>query len=110
MKIQIKEGYSPVKVKARRYSAEQRDFLNGYVNILVDMLVISEPKKSPAKYRMTNDLRPINAATVKQAWPMPHLVLKFMTSPAVRALLCSTLCLDTGNCPSTKTRRIPVES
>ncbi len=65
------------------------NFLNAFVNALVGMGLLKPnrnvswlaapvlvPKKAPAKYKMTIGLRPINAATVKQAWPMPHLYSK----------------------------------
>lgn len=31
------------------------------------------PKKSKAKFRVTVDSRPVNAATVPESWPMPHI-------------------------------------
>lgn len=58
-----------------------------YVDNLVDMgfwqkdplaewhaapLLVHKPN-SRAKFRMTVDLRPVNSATVKEAWPMPNL-------------------------------------
>lgn len=86
MHIRIKDGCAPVKVRARRYSAEQRSFLNSNIDELVKMGFLvpninaewqAAPllvmKNSEAKFRMTVDLRPVNASTVKQAWPMPHI-------------------------------------
>ena len=86
MKISLDPSMRPVKVKARRYSAQQRTFLNKYIDKLVDMGFIIPnanadwqaapllvPKKGPAQFRMTIDLRPVNSATIKHAWPMPHL-------------------------------------
>jgi len=35
-------------------------------------LIVPKPG-SKAKYRMAIDLRPVNAATIKESWPMPHL-------------------------------------
>lgn len=87
MVIKIKDGATPVRVKARRYPAFQRSFLNAYVDKLVEMgylvpnksvswqcapLLVPKPGSS-AKLRMTIDLRPINSATKKEAWPMPHI-------------------------------------
>ena len=87
MKIQLKEGLKPVRVKARRYSADERAWLENYVDKLVEMnFIVPNPdaawqaapilvpkKNSKAKYRLAIDPRPVNAATIKQAWPMPHL-------------------------------------
>ena len=87
MKIELKPDSVPVKVRARRYPPQQRSFLNKYVDELVRMgyfipnpdaswqaapHIVPKPN-SRARYRMTIDTRPINAATVKKAWPMPHL-------------------------------------
>lgn len=35
-------------------------------------IIVPKPK-SKSKYRMAIDLRPVNAATIKESWPMPHL-------------------------------------
>lgn len=87
MKVQLLPNKRPVKVKARRYPTHQRAFLNEYVQKLVEMgflipnpdaewqaapLLVPKPG-SKAQLRLAIDLRPVNAATVKQAWPMPHL-------------------------------------
>ena len=87
MRVRLKHGYRPIRVKARRYSGEQRNFLNQYVDQLKEMgffedmptaewqaapLLVPKPG-SKAGYRMTVDLRPVNAATIKESWPMPHL-------------------------------------
>ena len=86
MKIQLKEGLNPVRVKARRYSADERARLEKYVEKLVEMnFIVPNPdaawqaapflvpkKNSNAKYRLAIDLRHVNAATIKQAWPMPQ--------------------------------------
>lgn len=87
MRVQLLPHKRPVKVKARRYPAKQRAFLNAYVKQLVGMkFLILNPEaawqaapvlvpkaRSKAKFRMAIDLRPVNAATVKQSWPMPHI-------------------------------------
>lgn len=87
MKLEPKENSKLVRVRARRYSAEERAWLDKYVGALVKMgFLISNPdaawqaapilvpkKNSKAKYRMAIDLRPVKSANVKQAWPMPHL-------------------------------------
>ena len=87
MRVETVPGKKPVRVKARRYPAAQRAFLNKYVDKLVAMNFFKPnpdaqwqaapllvPKKgSKARFRLAIDLRPVNAATVKQAWPMPHI-------------------------------------
>ena len=87
MRVRLQHGYRPIRVKARRYSGEQRAFLNAYVDKLKKMgffeemptaewqaapLLVPKPG-TKAGYRMTVDLRPVNSATIKESWPMPHL-------------------------------------
>lgn len=87
MRPELDPRKRPVKVKARRYPAQQRAFLSRYVDQLVSMgflipipdaewqaapLLVPKPK-SKAQFRLAVDLRPVNAANIKQAWPMPHL-------------------------------------
>lgn len=87
MRVRLQPGCKAVRVKARRYSPEQRRFLDKYVDTLramdfvVDLptaewqaapLLVPKPN-SAAKFRLAVDLRPVNAATIKEAWPMPHL-------------------------------------
>lgn len=87
MKIKIREGAVPVKVKPRRYPPDQRDFLNSHINELVSIGILRPNRKakwqcaplivpkpdSKAKFRLTIDLRPVNSATIKESWPMPNL-------------------------------------
>ena len=87
MRVQLLPHKRPVKVKARRYPPHQRAFLNAYVKQLVEMkFLVPNPEAewqaapilvpkpgSKAKLRMAIDLRPVNAATVKQSWLMPHI-------------------------------------
>ena len=45
--------------------------------------------RSRSKYRMAIDLRPVNAATIKESWPMPHLeseMLDFVGSTCFASL------------------------
>lgn len=80
-KIRLKPDVTLVKVKARRYPPKHREFINNYISKLVDVgffinrptarwnaapLLILKPG-STNKYRMTVDLRPINAATEKNS-------------------------------------------
>lgn len=103
MRVRLKKDARPIKVKARRYSPEQREFLNAYFKRLMELdfcmemptatwqaapLLVAKPK-SKAKYRLAIDLRPVNAATIKESWPMPHLdseVLDFEGSGAFAVL------------------------
>ena len=87
MKIRLVKNCRPVKAKARRYSGEQRAFLTKYIDKLIDMgFVVMNPRASwqaaplmvpkpgsKAKFRLAIDLRPVNSATIKEAWPMPHI-------------------------------------
>ena len=87
MRVRLKENCLPIRVNARRYSAEQREFLDAYLKKLVDLGFCEEmttgtwqvvpllvhKEESRSKYRLAIDLRPVNAATMKESWPMPHL-------------------------------------
>ncbi len=87
MRVRVDETKRAVRVKARRYSVGQRSFLEKYVDALKDMdFVIDMPtaawqaapllvpkKGSKAKFRLAVDLRPVNSATVRESWPMPHI-------------------------------------
>ena len=87
MHVELKPNCKPARGKARRYPKEQREFLNKYTDTLEEMglnrrnpdaewvavpLLVSKPN-SKAKLRMTIDLRPVNAATMRQVSPMPHM-------------------------------------
>ena len=87
MKIRLKEGAKPLKIKSRRYNRKQNAFLNAYVKTLIDQdfveerttttwqsapLLVLKPG-STDRYLMTVDTMGLNAATVKEFWPMPHL-------------------------------------
>ena len=87
MRVRLKPNETPIRVKARRYSPDQRAFLDKYLKKLLELdfceemptaswhaaplLVLKNNSKS--KYRLAIDLRPVNAATTKESWPMPHL-------------------------------------
>ena len=87
MRVRLQDGAKPVRVKARRYPPDQRAFLDSYLKALVDLdmcvelpnadwqaapLCVAKPG-SRSKFRLAIDLRPVNSATVKESWPMPHL-------------------------------------
>lgn len=86
MKVKLKLGARPTIAKARRYKADQRNFLNKYMEELERMGFVVKnnaaqwasapllvPKESKARFRMTVDLRGVNAATEPISWPMPHI-------------------------------------
>ena len=86
MKIVLKAGAVPFRAKPRRYSIEQRMFIInfirqaeefGFVRKNPHAQWVSAPllvaKAGPSKFRITFDLRAINAATVPMTWPMPHI-------------------------------------
>ena len=86
MKIVLTSGAMPVRAKTRRYTLEQRAFLSRYVKKLEEYGFVESNKNAtwvaapvlvakppPANYRLTIDLRPVNAATVPLTWPMPHI-------------------------------------
>ena len=86
MKVNQKPDAQPIIAKARRYKAEQREFLNRYMAELERMRFVRSnpqsqwaaapllvPKDSKARFRMTVDMRPVNAATEPIAWPTPHI-------------------------------------
>ena len=87
MRVRLKEDCLPIRVNARRYSAGQREFLDAYLKELVDLGFCEEmatatwqaapllvhKKESRSKYKLAIDLRPVNEATMKDSWPMPHL-------------------------------------
>ena len=86
MRVRIIPNHNPVKVKVRRYNADQRFWMDEYIDKLVEMGFLHPnphadwqaapllvPKKdSKTRYRMAIDLRPVNPATLKETWPMPN--------------------------------------
>ena len=87
MRVRLNEGDREIRVKVRRYSPDQRAFLDAYLQKLIELgfceekptaawqaapLLMAKPN-SRSKYRLAIDLRPVNAATIKESWPMPHL-------------------------------------
>lgn len=86
MSVTLKPNVVPVHAKPRRYPPQKREFLRNYSSELLRMGFIKPaehanwvaaplivPKKPPAMFRLTMDYRPINAATQKTVWPMPHI-------------------------------------
>lgn len=86
MKVILKKDATPIKCKSRRYPPEHREFLRGHVPDLIEAgLVFRNPNsrwyspplivKKPGigNFRMTVDVRGVNAQTERIAWPMPML-------------------------------------
>lgn len=86
LKLHIRDGTHPVRAKPRRYPPKKRQFSRNCVSQLeksdtrptidthgVGLSPTGWPKKSPALYRLTVEYRPMNAATIKSTWPMPHI-------------------------------------
>ena len=86
MRIQLRENTVPTRVKPRRYSQDQLQFLDRKIKELEQLGLIYKnsgstwactphlvPKAGPERWRFTMDLRPVNKVTVPHAWPMPHM-------------------------------------
>ncbi|KAF0712314.1 hypothetical protein As57867_004858, partial [Aphanomyces stellatus] len=86
LRVTMKAGAEPVRCKARRYSKEQRDFMARHVDELKAAglcfrnprskwcsapLIVKKPEVN--EFRMTVDVRPVNAQTERIIWPMPML-------------------------------------
>lgn len=91
MEIKNKENPAPVITKARRYTKDQREWMDKYITKLQQFGMVNPnptsswavaplfvPKPPPANFRLTFDYRPINAVTVSMAWPMPHIESELM--------------------------------
>lgn len=86
LKIRVKPDACPVRAKPRKYPPEKREFLQRYCDQLGKLGFVKPaqrtewvaaplivPKNPPAMFRLTMDYRPVNAATLKTTWPMPHI-------------------------------------
>ena len=87
MKIEIIDGYNPVKVQARRYYGKHRPFIDKYIQKLLDigfvvsrsfaswqaatLLVLKQGSKD--ENCPTIDLRPVNNATKRKTGPLRTL-------------------------------------
>ena len=87
LKVRLVPGAKAVRCKARRYSLPQREFMQQHVKDLEASgfiyrnassrwasapLIVRKPHTKD-EFRMTVDLRPLNAQTEHVAWPMPIL-------------------------------------
>ena len=90
MDVQIVPNCKPVMAKPRHYSTEQRKVIADFMRQAVEYgfmrenknaswasppLLIPKPKqeKGQKNYRVAFDLRAVNAVTIPQAWPLPHI-------------------------------------
>ena len=97
------KNYPSVMVKAGRYSGEQREFLDAYMRKLLELgfcedmataswqaaRLLVQKRDSRTNFRLSIALRPVNAATVKESWSMPHLdseILNFQGSTCFAVL------------------------
>lgn len=84
--VRLKPNHVPVKCKSRRYPQEHRVFMREHIQSLVDAglcyrnnrsrwcsppLIVK--KKEAGQFRMTVDVRAVNAQTEVMLWPMPIL-------------------------------------
>ena len=86
LKVNLRDDARPVRCKARRYGPEQRAFMDKHVEQLEKMglvykntrsrwcsppLIVRKPEAN--EFRMTVDVRAVNAQTERMVWPMPML-------------------------------------
>lgn len=112
MKIILEPSKKPIKVKVRRYPAEQRKFLNAYFSKLIEMGFLKPcpqaawqaaphlvPKDSNAKFRTMTDLRPVNAATKAEQWPMPVIEAELSDFNGCAHFASIDFCSSYWQCP-----------
>lgn len=112
MKIRLEDGKMPVKVKVRKYPTDQRKFLDEYLDKLVKLDFIRPypqaawqaaphlvPKNSKAKFRTTIDLRPVNAATIAEQWPMPVIEAELSDFKDSKHFASLDFCSGYWQCP-----------
>ena len=90
--------------------------MNAYIDRLVEMgflipnpdaewhaapLLVPKPN-SRAEFRMTVDLRPVNAATKKESWPMPHLESELQDFAGSACFASLDFCSGYWQCPLDK--------
>lgn len=86
MALTLKPGYTPHIAKVRRFTPDQRQFMEGYARKLHEFSFIEPnnlatwvsapvvaPKPPPAKYRLTFDIGRVNQATEPISWVMTHI-------------------------------------
>ena len=114
--IQLQEGLKPVRVKARRYSTDERDWLEKYVDKLVKMNFIVPnshaawqaapmpvPKKNlKAKYRLAIDFALLIPQLSNWHGPCVTWALKYTILRTVNVSQQLNFVRDTGSCRWTK--------
>ena len=100
MVIELVEGLDTGKVqRARIFAPLQMEFLHEHVRMLLDMGVVrrsnsahSSPvvlvRKKDGRWRMSIDLRQVNAATKPMRWPLPK-IHELLPHPAESAFYAS---------------------
>eukprot|EP00178_Gracilaria_changii_P000257 TRINITY_DN1027_c0_g1_i1.p2 TRINITY_DN1027_c0_g1~~TRINITY_DN1027_c0_g1_i1.p2 ORF type:complete len:1106 (+),score=114.18 TRINITY_DN1027_c0_g1_i1:5972-9289(+) len=86
LKIALTPDARPTRVRLRKYSQDQRAFLQKFVSELIRAGMVYPnpsspwasaplivPKPGPARFRFTVDLRPINRYTIRHQYPMPNI-------------------------------------
>jgi len=85
LKIELMPDAKPVKVRLRKYSQAQKEFMRKFVDDLVaNGMAYPNPTsrwacapllvpKPGALFRFTVDLKPVNVFTIKHQYPMPNL-------------------------------------
>lgn len=88
LEIELTQDAQPVKVRLRKYSQEQKEFMRMFVNDLVHHgLAYPNPRSKwacaprlvltpRALFRFCMDIRPFNVFTIKHHFPMPNLEIK----------------------------------
>lgn len=112
MKIVLDDKIKPVRSKVRRYSVEQRKFLNNYMSNLCKMGCLIPnaqaswqaaphlvPKDSPAKFRMTIDLLRVSGATKQDAWSMPNIESELSDFSGSKYFASLDFCAEYCQCP-----------
>jgi hypothetical protein len=86
LRVKLRDDAKPVRCKARRYGPELRAFMDSHVEQLEKAglvykntrnrwcsppLIVRKPEANA--FRMTVDVRAVNAQTERMVWPMPML-------------------------------------
>ena len=91
LEIELTNDATPVKVRLRKYSSDQRDFMYKFVQDLVRHgLAYANPTskwacapllvpKPGSLYRFTVDIRPVNKFTIRYLYPMPNIEIELTT-------------------------------
>lgn len=107
LKVRIKDGATTVPAKLSNHPQEKRELLHRYTDQLKSLGFVQVaqrtewvaaplliPKKPPAVLRLTINYRPINAATVRTAWPMARIDAVLSNDRGARAFLSIVFCSE----------------